>query len=231
MQKEYCEELVEFVRSIQPNCLINGRIGYRLGDYRQMSDNSIPVTAYHGDWETPMTLNDTWGYRTGDESWKSTETIQRMLVDIVGKGGNFLLNVGPDGRGVIPEGSAAILRRIGAWLKTNGESIYGADCAPDFPYQMTWGGVTYRDADHTLYLHILRYPPYPHQVLLTGMETRVIRAQLLATGKELPYEQTYETARNEHRLRVTLPKHPYEDLDLVVAVKLAGPCTVQSLYS
>ena len=229
MDPAQCAELADYVRSLQPGCLVNGRVGYGLGDYRQMSDNSIPVLAYRRDWETPMTLNDTWGYRRSDENWKSPERVMQMLVDVVGKGGNLLINVGPDELGRIPEGSVAVLRTIGQWLKKNGESIYAAQAAPDFPYQLNFGGFTYSAQKRRLYMHVLRYPVYPFEICVVGLTTRVRRATLLGSGEALRCVQTYESARDEHRLRVWLPEKNPDPLNCVVALDLETDPQVQTL--
>lgn len=123
------QPFVELVRSLQPSCLINGRLGGE-GDYRSTGDNAIPNQIMQGDWETPATTNHTWGYRIDDEDWKSPGEIIFKLVDIVSKGGNYLLNVGPTAEGLIPEHCAANLRFVGKWLKVYGEAIYGAGPSP-----------------------------------------------------------------------------------------------------
>ena len=117
------------VRSLQPDCLINGRLG-GVGDYRSTGDNSIPNDASEGAWEVPATMNSTWGYRSDDQNWKSPGDLVFKLVDIVSKGGNYLLNVGPTPDGVIPSLSQDRLRTVGEWLKTNGAAIYGANRSP-----------------------------------------------------------------------------------------------------
>jgi alpha-L-fucosidase len=76
-------------------------------------------------WESCMTMNDTWGFKTSDTNWKSPETLVKNLVDIVSKGGNFLLNIGPTSEGLIPGPSVERLKEMGKWLKINGEAIYG----------------------------------------------------------------------------------------------------------
>src|ERR1051326_5202847 len=120
---------VDIVHTMQPACLIDGRLGVP-GDYRSMGDNRIPNEVVKEDWEVPATLNDTWGFKTADTNWKSPEDLTFNLVDIVSKGGNYLLNVGPTAEGVIPQASQDNLRAVGRWLKVNGESIYGAGPTP-----------------------------------------------------------------------------------------------------
>ena len=94
-------------------------------------DNAIPPDMQATiDWETPATINDTWGFKTQDHNWKSTTQLLRNLVDIVSKGGNYLLNIGPDAEGAIPEPSIERLEAMGAWLDAHGEAIYGSEPGP-----------------------------------------------------------------------------------------------------
>ncbi|WP_372772282.1 alpha-L-fucosidase [Mangrovibacterium sp.] len=113
--------------NINPNVIVNRRVGYDFGDYLDAGDNVIPS----GDdklskhWETCGTTNNSWAYKSYDDDWKSTGELLYYLVDIASKGGNYLLNIGPDGLGHVPELSAGGLREIGQWLKINGDAIYG----------------------------------------------------------------------------------------------------------
>ncbi len=148
------QSLLELVHTLQPDCLVSGRVGNGQGDYTSTRDNRIPSMAVDMDWETPATLNDTWGYKSYDDHWKSVPDLIHKLVDIVSKGGNYLLNVGPTAEGLIPEPSVERLMAIGAWLKVNGESIYGTQAGP---WQDLDGCRSTRKAGK-LYLHVLDWP-------------------------------------------------------------------------
>ncbi|RPJ71495.1 MAG: alpha-L-fucosidase [Acidobacteria bacterium] len=136
------ERFTDLVRSLQPATLIDGRLG-AAGDYVTTGDNVVPSDRQIEAWETPATINHTWGYRADDHDWKGPGAILFKLVDIVSKGGNYLLNVGPMADGVIPQASQDILRAAGAWLKVNGEAVYGA--APS-PFGDEFGEYTARGA-------------------------------------------------------------------------------------
>src|SRR5579884_932628 len=129
MTHERAQRFTNIVRSLQPNTLIDGRLGEQ-GDYISTGDNVIPSNVQTQYWEVPATTNHTWGYRKDDTDWKSPGEITFKLIDIVSKGGNYLLNVGPMADGVIPSIPQANLRTVGRWLKVNGEAVYGAGPTP-----------------------------------------------------------------------------------------------------
>ena len=120
-------EFYKLAYGIQPECLINNRVGNDLGDILTAGDNEIPAEnkIETKPFETPGTLNNTWGYKSYDNNWKSHKEMLFWIAEIASKGGNYLLNVGPDGNGIIPEESVKILKGIGAWMRINGEAIYG----------------------------------------------------------------------------------------------------------
>jgi len=122
--------LKRLVHTLQPKALVSGRVGNELGDYGSLGDNQIPGGRVTGDWETPATMNDTWGFKTKDHNWKSVKTLLYLLVDLASKGVNYLLNVGPTKEGIIPKSSVDRLTAIGTWMKVNSEAIYGTGANP-----------------------------------------------------------------------------------------------------
>ncbi len=156
------QELLELAHQLQPDCLVCGRLGNQLGDYATAQDNAIPPDLQAEiDWETPATINDTWGFKTHDHNWKSTTQLIQNLIEIVSKGGNYLLNIGPDAEGAIPEPSVERLQAMGAWLDAHGESIYGT--VPG-PLQGKDGYRTTQKGD-AVYVHVFDWPASGRLVL------------------------------------------------------------------
>ena len=129
MTPERAQRFASILRTTQPNTLIDGRLGAS-GDYVSTGDNVVPSGVQTEYWEVPATTNHTWGFRKDDQDWKSPGEITFKLVDIVSKGGNYLLNVGPMSDGVIPQAAQDNLRTVGRWLKANGDAVYGAGPSP-----------------------------------------------------------------------------------------------------
>ncbi len=170
---EESKMLVDLVHRLQPDCLVNSRIGNNLGDYDTLGDQEIPRLPRAGLWETPDTHNDTWAYAWYDRNWKSPSEIAQRLVRVASRGGTYLLNVGPDGTGRIPEQSARILREVGKWVHTHEDAIHGADPTPFGP--MAWGECTVNG--NKLFLHIFQWPS-DGKLVLPGLKSRVKRATL-----------------------------------------------------
>ncbi|MGB2821629.1 MAG: alpha-L-fucosidase, partial [Phycisphaerae bacterium] len=143
-----------FVHRLQPKCLVSGRVGNDVGDYGSMGDNQIPAGRLAGDWETPATMNDTWGFKVQDHNWKSVKTLLHLLCDLASKGVNYLLNVGPTAEGLIPKPSVERLKRIGKWMKVNSEAIYATQANP-YPYEFDWGRITRKPG--RLYLLVYKW--------------------------------------------------------------------------
>ncbi len=179
------KSLLDLVHTLQPDCLVSGRVGNEVGDYASAGDNRIPDEAIDADWETPATINDTWGFKENDEKWKSAETLILKLVDIVSKGGNYLLNVGPTAEGVIPQPSAERLLGVGEWLELHGESIYGTQPGPI--QGLAWCRSTTRPG--TLYLHVIDWPE-DGRLIVPDAGLALTEARLLAKPEHtLPFER------------------------------------------
>jgi alpha-L-fucosidase len=214
MEERYSRELYNLVKSIQPECIISGRIGNNLGDYMSTGDNFIPLLPYKGDWEVPATLNETWGYRRDDENWKSPEEVIKKLIKINGRGGNYLLNIGPDADGVVPEGSVKILDRVGDFLKINGDSIYATKCLDPYPYDLDWALFTRKD--HKFFVHIME--PVPRTVIY-NVNSKIRRAYLLHSGQEVPF-QTRSNGERYSSWEFFLPENEKGKINIVICVEI-----------
>jgi alpha-L-fucosidase len=222
------QRFADILRSLQPATLIDGRLG-KAGDYRSMGDNSIPNQVVTGDWEVPATLNHTWGFKKDDTDWKTPEDLTFKLVDIVSKGGNYLLNVGPTSEGVIPQASQDNLRTVGRWLKINGEAVYGAGPTPfgdelgavdntthdkkgnpGFKMATDWRCTT---KPGKLYITFFKWPAGSFE--LNKVKGQVVKAYLLAD----PSHKSLAVKQDGDRVTVTLPGNAPGQIASVLALQ------------
>ncbi len=214
---EHAAEFADLIHLLQPQCLINGRIGsYKqelMGDYQDMTDNGMPSGGLEEDWETPQTLNTTWGYSKFDQDWKTPGVVIRRLVEIVGKGGNYLLNIGPMADGTVPQPSVATLNEVGRWMSRNSESIYGttASTLREFP----WGRTTVKD--NIVYLHVFSWPA-DRTIRLSGINNQPVSAHLLIAPK-----QKLAVSTDNGNILITVPPSMPDIRDTVIALTLDAP--------
>lgn len=156
MELEDSLAIRDLVRDLQPTCLISGRIGWQLGDYVSTGDNRLPRLSQRRLWEAPLTLNRNWGYRASDQDWKRPSDLIRLMTLATSRGGNLLVNVGPDGTGEIPLPSLDILDQAGAFLGHYGRAYEGAFPVPEYPYENDDFLLTATPTG--LYIHLLSFP-------------------------------------------------------------------------
>ncbi|MDR2631649.1 MAG: alpha-L-fucosidase [Spirochaetaceae bacterium] len=218
---EQSRNLVSLVKSIQPDCLVSGRIGNDLGDYMTTSDNFIPLRPYRGDWEVPATLNDTWGFNKDDHNWKDPNEVIRLLVKINSRGGNYLLNIGPDALGRVPQDSIRILDQVGTYVNENAGAIFGTTVlAEPYPYDLNWAEFTHKP--RTLFIHV--FIGQKRVIYLPNIGNKVEKATLLKTGEALSFESQKDCEGNSV-IEVALPSSLRQQANYCVALGLAeeGP--------
>lgn len=178
------EQLRKLVYETQEGCLVNSRLSEEIEtDYMTMADDAIPASGMEIPWETPMTTHNGWGY-VENGVYVTARSVVLKIAEVTAKGGNLLLNVGPDALGRIPAQSTEIFLKVGRWLEKNGEAVYGTKAA-GLPYTPGWGQVTRKE--NALYLMLTGNPQ--GSLALTGLESPVESCQVLESGEELAFSQ------------------------------------------
>ncbi len=216
------KDMYAYIHGIRPSIIINNRVGKGRKGMEGLSksdeyagdfgtpEQQIPPTGLPGvDWETCMTINDTWGYKSYDENWKSTEELIRNLADIASKGGNFLLNVGPTPEGLFPRPIERRLEEIGNWMAVNKESIYGTTASPIG--KPAWGRCTAKG--NKLYLHVFNWPA-DGKLEVPQAGAQVTKAYLLANKKRtgLP------VSSGQDKLIISVPNTAPDSIDSVIVL-------------
>jgi alpha-L-fucosidase len=228
--EEDARDLYRFLRELKPSLIINNRVGkgrqgmegLSKGDRDYAGDfgtpeQQIPATGLPGvDWESCMTMNDTWGFKKNDHNWKSAETLIRNTIDTASKGGNYLLNVGPTPEGEIPAPSVERLEALGRWMEVNGPSIYRTQASPlaDTP----WGRATQKKLEGRrtrLYLHVFNWPQ-DGALTVAGLKNKPLAAAILG-GSEL------EAIADGDAVRITgLPREAPDKIATVITLDVQG---------
>ena len=211
-----------------PSLIWNNRLGGGYSGDTETPEQYIPPRGFPGrDWESCMTMNDTWGYRSDDTSFKSTESLLRNLIDIASKGGNYLLNIGPMASGEVPPAEVDRLQGMGRWLAANGESIYGTQATlfgaeagefsstdrdesgkPKFIPSWQWRSTTKPDK---IFIQLFKRPGTKFR--LEQVPRSVVGAYLLADKRPLKMK------RVGGGIEVSLPEQPLDPIATVLVLE------------
>lgn len=206
--------------NLQPQIITNDRLKRNnplfSGDTRTPEQKIPSQKDLDGkDWETCMTMNGTWGYRTSDNKWKSSDMLIRNLCDIASKGGNYLLNVGPKADGTFPDESSDRLNDIGIWMKLNHEAIYATQASPLLPFD--WGRCTQKKSFNTTTLYLMVFDwPKQGNLHVKGLDNEVISASMLSDGSGLKVE------RINNDVMISVPSKPLNLAATVIKLEVKG---------
>jgi alpha-L-fucosidase len=219
---------LQSLMALQPAIITNDRLKRPNfpGDHKTAEQRIPNMGDLDGnDWETCMTMNGTWGYKSYDHNYKSAETLIHNLLDIASKGGNFLLNVGPTSDGEFPPESVDLLAKIGVWMNVNGEAIYGTKASPWGIFD--WGRCTKKVTKNgtSLYFSVFRWPA-DRKIVIPAFNNSVISARLLANG-----EMVKSSVSKDHALILSLPATAPDPIATVIRVDVRGKVENQPLQS
>lgn len=192
VSKEQLLQLKGLIRELQPNCLINSRLGLSIEedpdiDYKTLGDNQLGSKKEDFPWQSPATVAHSWGFHSTDNQWKSTTTLLKSLISNVSLNGNFMLNIGPRANGDVPYEISQRMLEMGKWLNVNGESIYGAEAFELNKNQHDWGKITCKKttAGFEIYLHVFTWP-LNKKLFLTGISDSPEKIYLLSDKQKSP---------------------------------------------
>lgn len=213
-------EVKQMLLNLQPHLVINDRLP-EAGDYAT-PEQFIPHHSPNGWWETCMTLNDQWAYHPDASTYKDVRTLIRTLTEVVHKGGNLLLNVGPKPDGTIPEEAVERFQGIGKWMRHSGSALHDTHRAPQSASACFYGPVTVKG--NTVFLHVLDIPQ--GLVELRGVGGEVESVKLMSTEEPLSFHvhaAPHFWASTEQRIYVELPPERCDPYNTVIAINFAQP--------
>lgn len=211
--------LDKFLRKLRPKVILNDRMG-GYGDYKT-PEQGIPIERPEGPWEFCMTVNDSWGYQAKDHNHKSVRQLVRIFSEVIGMGGNLLLDIGPKADGTILPEQVERLEGLGDWIRANSEAVYGTQAG--LPHGHFYGASTLNKRGNTLYLIFFDIPQ--DKIAVKGLINEVKKVSVLSTGKELKFESIGGAPWMDipGTLWVDVPKNVVDKNATVLKVELKGP--------
>ena len=239
--KQQLFQLKNLIREMQPNCLINSRLGLSIDededvDFRTLGDNQLGKYKYDYPWQTPATVAHSWGYNSSENEWKSTTSILRSLIGNVSLNGNLMLNIGPTSNGSVPYEIEKRFEEVGNWLANYGKSVYDAGAFDLRNDLHDWGLTTYKKGKNGKnYIFLNIFDSQPGKVLkFTGITESPKEVNLLSKNKKIELEFNFTKAVTAIKIPNNLPdpyvnviemifnKKPNADLNLVAETKYGG---------
>ena len=232
--REQLRQLKSLIRELQPECLVNSRLGLSLEedpdvDFKTLGDNQLGSTKEEFPWQSPGTVAHSWGYHSAETAWRSTTVLLKSLIGNVSLNGNFMLNIGPRANGEVPYETSRRLEETGEWLAVNGDAIYGAEAFELDKNMHDWGKITVkrRDGKTRLFLHVYNWP-LNRRLPLTGITSAPSRVYLLADKQRQPLTATHSGALTDILLPVVSPD---KYVSVVVVEYDAFPSTESDLVA
>lgn len=220
IKKEQLVQVGNLIRELQPNTLINSRLGLspmsEYVDFETFGDNSFGTTYTNHPWETPGTIAHSWGYYGQEKEWKSISQIFQSLIGNISLNGGYTLNIGPRGDGYIPYESQTRLNAIGEWLDQYGASVYGNTGLQLRPDQHDWGKITYNPSENYVYLHVFNWP-LDKKLRVSGIRSTPKKVELLL--KE-GHTQSLDFTQNGPLLYIDLPQNQPDPYNSIVRLKI-----------
>jgi len=232
--KEQLLQLKGLIRELQPNCLVNSRLGLSIEedpdvDYKTLGDNQLGSKKEDFPWQSPATVAHSWGFHALESKWKSTTSLLKALIGNVSLNGNFMLNIGPRANGDVPFEISQRMLEMGRWLNVNGESIYGAQAFDLDKNLHDWGKITCKETESVfrLYLHVFNWP-LNKKLNLTGITDTPHNIYLLADKQKSALEFVHEGPLAEIKLT---PKAPDNYVSVIVVEYLKKPAIFDGLVA
>ena len=201
------KELYEMVHQYQPDCMVSGRLGNDQYDFCVMGDNAYPESALQTAWQTAASMFDeTWSYRSWQERGKVEDKVREKilsLINVVSRGGNYLLNIGPKGNGEVVDFEKKVLEQMGNWLSRYGYAVYQTEASP-FQQEFDWGAVTRKDN----HLYLFLSGTYPKEGKITFQMPGYVLQK--GDGKMATYLQYGD------EVVLTIPASAYKDKQIHV---------------